>query len=146
LTTINAPVKPTVAPQSLIPFVDTNGILTQVGKQFLQQLYNQTAGANRVIPTVCSNTGNVFSLQIQNSGPTYTNYATHDTFAAVASATSTGTVTAQVVTPSGGLATVPVYKANGATQAGSGDITAGLHYQFTYVDSLNSGNGGLVIR
>lgn len=146
MVAINAPVAPTVAPQSKLPFVKPDGTVTEVGKQFLQQLYNQSVGTNRVIPTVCSNAGNVFSLTLPGVSPNYAGYATHDVFSAVASATSTGPVTAAVVTPTGALKTVKVFKTNGSAQATTGDISSGLHYQFTFVDSLDGGNGGLVLR
>ena len=56
--------------------------------------------------------------------------------------TSTGLVTA-AVTP---LSTIPVYKNNGASQATTSDMTQNLHYILTFVDTLNSGAGGFVLR
>jgi hypothetical protein len=44
------------------------------------------------------------------------------------------------------LATLKVFKSNGASQATAGDIVSGLLYDFTYVDSLDSNNGGFVLR
>lgn len=140
-------VRPTVAPMAKLPFVDKEGALTEVGKQFLQQHYNQTAGANRVMPCNSSNNGNQFVLNMQVPKQfTYTNYATHDTFGFVAPADATGSATALVQTSSGSLAEIPIYKTNGSAAAGAGDIVANLHYLLTYVDALNGGNGGFVIR
>jgi len=148
-------VQPNSAPQSKLPFVEIKtddgkvlrGDLTQVGKQFLQRHYNQTAGANRTLPCNSSNAGNKYTLQIQApSQLAYANYATHDSFGFVAPATSSGLVTALVQTSTGALAEVPVYKNNGAAQAAGGDVVANLHYLLTYVDSLNAGAGGFVIR
>ena len=81
-----------------------------------------------------------------SNAPLVKQYADFDTFRFVATNTTTGSVTAQVVTPQGSLSTLNVYKANGSAGAGSGDITAGFQYDLTFVDSLNSGSGGFVLR
>jgi hypothetical protein len=62
----------------------------------------------------------------------------------------TGAITALVV-PNGpaattALGTLNVYKNNGGTAAGAGDITISRQYTLTYVDSLNAGAGGFVLR
>jgi hypothetical protein len=50
------------------------------------------------------------------------------------------------VTANGALATLNVYKTNGGAQATTNDVTSGRQYWLTYVDSLNSGAGGFVLR
>lgn len=137
---------PTVAPRQSIQFVDTQtGLLTQPGIQFLQQLYQFITCTNRLIP--CNATGaNLITLTMLQVQPAVSQYVSHDTYSAVAQNTTSGPVTAQVVTQNGSLGVLNVYKSNGSTQATTGDIVAGLHYLFTFVDTLNSGNGGLVLR
>jgi hypothetical protein len=81
-----------------------------------------------------------------DTSPLVQGYFDFDTFRAVAANTTTGSVTALVATPQGNLGTIKVFKTNGSAQAGAGDITSGLLYDFTYVGSLDSGNGGFVLR
>ena len=127
------------------PITDSNGRLTQNGIQNLQALVGFLNGMNRIIP--CNASGiNIITLALLQTSPLVTQYNDFDTFRAVAANSTTGTVTALVATSSGNLATLNVYKNNGANAAGSGDIAAGLLYDFTYVDSLNSGAGGFVVR
>jgi hypothetical protein len=98
------------------------------------------------VPCNCTNTGNVYKWTPLNISPSVSNYYSYWSFPFVASATSTGAVTATVVPQTGTLATLPVYKTNGSAQASSGDITIGLFYVAYFVDYLNSGNGGFVIK
>jgi hypothetical protein len=138
---------PTVAPQAKIPFVDTQtGLPATTSVQFMQQLYGLVNAMNRIVPCNCTNSGNVYTLTVLSASPVYKGYSSYDQFPFVASASSTGSVTALVMTNSGALATLNVYKANGATQAGNGDITINLQYFLTYVDTLNSNAGGFVLR
>ena len=81
-----------------------------------------------------------------DTSPLVTKYADFDTFRYVADVTSTGNLSALVVTQQGALATLPVFKTNGSARATTGDQTIGLQYDLTFVDSLNSGSGGLVLR
>jgi len=128
-----------------VAITDSSGKLTQNGIQTLQQFVLFLNGMNRIIP--CNASGvNVITLTMLQTSPQIQQYNDFDTFRAVAASTTTGAVTALVVTPSGALATLNVYKTNGSAAAGAGDITAGLLYDFTYVDSLNSGAGGFVLR
>lgn len=138
-------VAPLPAFSQAVAVTDQTGKLTQNGIQNLQALVNFLNGMNRIIPCNASGT-NIIALTMLQISPSIVQYNDFDTFRAVAANTTTGTVTASVVTPSGALTTLNVYKSNGASQAGNGDITAGLLYDFTYVDSLNSGAGGLVLR
>lgn len=126
-------------------FVDDGNILTNNGWQVLAGMFNFINGTNRVIP--CNAAGsNAITLTMLAVAPLVQGYFDFDTYRAVAAATSTGLVTASVVTPQGALATIKVFKTNGSAQATTGDITIGLLYDFTYVDSLDSGAGGFVLR
>lgn len=132
-------------PAQRIQFVDSSGILTNNGWQTLEAIFGFVNGTNRVIPCNASGT-NVITLTMLAVAPLVKGYRDYDTYRAVAASTTTGLVTALVTTPQGALATIPVYKNNGAAQATTGDITSGLLYDFTYVDALNSGNGGFVLK
>jgi len=132
-------------PAQRIPYVDSNGVLTNNGWQTAQGIYDFVNGTNRIIPCNASGT-NVITLTMLSISPLIKGYFDFDTFRAVAAATSTGSVTALVATPQGNLGTIKVFKTNGSAQAGAGDITIGLLYDFTFVDSLDSGNGGFVLR
>lgn len=129
-----------------IQFVDKNGFLTQTGKATLDALRNFVNGCSRLIPCNASTTSNVITLTMLSTQPLVSQYSDFDTFQFIADTTSTGLLTALVVTANGALGTIKVYKSNGSTQATAGDITSGLQYNFTFVDSLNSGNGGFVLR
>lgn len=126
--------------------VDTKtGNLTQNGYGTLQAVSGFVNGMARIIPCNASGT-NIITLTLVAQTLLVRQYSDFDTFRAVAANTTTGTVTALVATPSGNLGTIKVFKTNGSAQATAGDITANLLYDFTYVDSLDSGNGGLVLR
>lgn len=127
-------------------FCDEKGKLTNMGRIALQQLHDYVVNMNRVIPCNASTTSNVITLKMLAVQPTVTQYADFDTYGFVADATSTGLLSALVVTAQGTLATLKVYKTNGSAQATTGDITSGLQYFLTYVDSLNSNAGGFVLR
>lgn len=146
--TISAAAQPnplTPQPGQRNPFVDSGGVLTNNGWQTLQAFYTFLNGTNRIVP--CNATGtNVITLTMLDTSPLIQGYKSFDTYRAVAAATSTGAVTALVAIPQGNLGTIIVYKSNGAVQAAAGDITGGLLYDFTYVDTLNGGNGGFVLR
>lgn len=139
-------VPPLPAPDFSVALIDTKtGNLTINGYQLIAGLVNFVTASNRIIPCNASGT-NVITLTMLITSPLVKQYADFDTFRTVAASTTTGLVTALVVTPQGNLGTINVYKANGAAQATTGDITAGLLYDFTFVDSLNSGAGGFVVR
>ncbi len=137
---------PIVAPQIKIALVDERGILTKTGQQFAQQIWAFNAGMSRLIPCNCTNVGNVYTWTQLGVGPHIAQYASFDQFGFVASATSGGSVTANVTTNEGALATLKVYITNGSSQAGANDIVVNLHYWATFVDSLDGGAGGFVIR
>jgi hypothetical protein len=132
-------------PQQRNPLVDGGGLLTNNGWQTLQGIFGFINGTNRITPCNASGT-NVITLTMLDVSPLVTGYFDFDTYRAVAAATSTGAVTALVTTPDGNLGTIKVFKSNGASQATAGDIVSGLLYDFTYVNSLDSNNGGFVLR
>lgn len=139
-------VPPLQEPDFSVPLVDTKtGNFTINGYQLIAGLVNFVTASNRIIPCNASGT-NVITLTMLTTSPLIKQYADFDTFRIVAANTTTGLVTALVVTPQGNLGTINVYKTNGSAQATTGDITAGLLYDFTFVDSLNSGAGGFVVR
>lgn len=132
-------------PAQRIALTDENGILTDNGWRTLNSMFSFINGTNRIIP--CNATGtNVITLTMLSVQPLVQGYYDFDTYRAVAANTSTGNVTALVTTNSGSLVTIKVFKTNGSAQATTGDIVSGLLYDFTYVDSLDGGNGGLVLR
>jgi hypothetical protein len=124
--------------------------LSGTGRIALQQMHDWIVNMSRKFPANASTSSNVITLTLLAVQPTCVQYADYDDFGFVADATTTGNVTALVVTTVNGnatpLATLNVYKNNGGTQAGNGDITIGRQYWFTYVDSLNSNAGGFVVR
>lgn len=126
-------------------FVDDGNILTNNGWQVLAGMFNFINGTNRIIPCNAAGT-NAITLTMLAVAPLVQGYFDFDTYRVVAAATSTGLVTASVVMPQGALATIKVFKTNGSAQATTGDITIGLLYDFTYVDSLDGGAGGFVLR
>lgn len=135
-----------VAPISQLPWVDPDtGIPTNTAQQFLQQLHGFLVGINRIIPCNASGT-NEIELTVLSPSPQIDAYADFDTYGFIAVANSTGSVTAKLVTADGTFLTLPVYKSNGGTQAGSGDVVSGRQYFLTYVDSLNGASGGFVLR
>jgi hypothetical protein len=139
-------VSPLVSPNKGISFIDQKtGILTDHGYQVMNAVVGFLNGSNRIIPCNASGT-NVITLTMLTTSPLIKQYNDFDTFRAVAANTTTGLVTALVVTPQGALGTIKVFKTNGSAQATTGDITSGLLYDFTFVDSLDSGNGGFVLR
>lgn len=124
--------------------------LSGTARLALQQMHDYVVNMCRTFPCNSSTTNNVITLTLLTISPSLVQYADYDSFRFVADASTSGTVTALVVTNvnnnATSLATLPVYKNNGGTAAGNGDITSGNQYDFTFVDSLNSGNGGFVMR
>jgi hypothetical protein len=137
---------PIVTPNPGMQFTDEKGNLTNVGRIALQQMRSYIVNMSRTMPCDASTTSNLITLTLLAVQPQVDKYVSYETYSFVADASTTGAVTAKVVTETGTLATIKVYKTNGSAQAGNGDITSGLQYEATYVDSLDSGNGGLVLR
>lgn len=137
---------PIVTPNPGMPFTNGSGNLTNRAAIALQQIRNFIVNMNRAIPCNASTVSNTITLTMLDVQPQVNQYVSYDQFGFVADVTTTGNVSALVVTENGALATLNVYKSNGATRATSNDVTINLQYWFTYVDSLNSGAGGFVLR
>jgi len=139
---------PIVAVNTGLPFTtDANndrGFLTGNAQIALQQFHDFVVSMNRLIPCNASMASNVITLTMLPSQPIVTQYASYDGFAFVAPATSTGPVSALVVTENGALGTLNVYR-NTGTQGGANDIVQNALYRFYFNDALNSGAGGFVI-
>ena len=113
--------------------------------RYMQQVRAYDLGANRIIPCTAAGT-NAITLTPNAAHPLIAGYWNFDFFVFVGDVDSTGSVTARVVPDSGTLATLKVYKTNGAAQAGAGDIVGGSLYIAIYADHLDSGSGGLVLK
>lgn len=137
---------PLVGPSQGMQFVDEKGYLTASGRISLQKMRDYIVNMNRVMPCNASTTSNVITLTLLAVQPLVSQYGSYDTYGFVADATSTGNLSALVVTAQGTLATLNVYKANGATRATTGDVVLGSQYFLTYTDSLNTNAGGFVLR
>lgn len=138
---------PILSPNPRIPWIDAQtGQLSTTGLQMLQQMFTAIQGLTPTIACDEAFAANVYTLTPVNIAPNVPNYFDYWSFAFVATNTSTGSVTATVVPRTGTLPTLKVYKTNGSAQAGAGDIVSGLFYVLYFVDSLDSGNGGLVLK
>lgn len=137
---------PIIPPNARVPFVDNKGNLTTTSLQLLQRFFTAINGLAPTFACDATAASNVYTLTPIGVSPSLPGYFDYWSFAFVAPATSTGLVTATVVPNTGALPTIPVYKTNGSAQATTGDITSGLFYVLYYVDTLNSGNGGLVLK
>lgn len=143
--TADAQIPNVVAPTLKVQLTDKEGRFTPVGIQHQKQMHATFNATARIIPCGCTGT-NVLTLTPNPGGPLLQGYFDYEVFSFVAEHTSTGAVTGTVVPVTGTLDTLKVYKTNGSAQASNGDITAGLHYTATYVDTLDSGAGGFVLR
>lgn len=142
-------------PQTQAPNILRNGIQivdpstgkpTREFASYCDQIWRQIAPGTPIIPCVVDLTTNLITLTPKMHQEGGQSYLDHITFAGVASAGSTGAVTARVKSPTGYLKTVKVYKTNGAAQAGNTDIVAGSFYFFSFVQALDAGAGGLVLK
>lgn len=138
---------PIPKPNSVFPFIDLKtGLLSEHGNQLMDAWYNFIVGMNRVTPCNASTALNVITLTPLTASPLIEGYKDYEMYGFVADETSTGSVTGKIVPKSGSLTTIKFYKSNGATQAGAGDVVSGSFYVGIYVDSLDGGNGGLVLK
>lgn len=98
-------------------------------------------GALTVIP--CTATGtNTIALTPSANTPTISAYSNlSPIFAFLAAASSSGAITINV----NGIGAKNLYKNNGATAAGSGDIVIGGLYLISYNSALNGAVGGFVL-
>lgn len=137
---------PIAKPNGVAPVIDpATGCWTAHGLQLISGLRNFIVGMNRITP--CNATGtNVVTLTPLEASPLIEKYVDYEEYSFVAANTSSSAVTMTVVPRDGTLATLKAYVANGGTQANTGDIVSGRHYRATYVDSLDGGAGGFVLR
>lgn len=134
-------------PNAQIPFINPqNGLLTNPALQVLQQIQTLINGLTPPIGCTATFASNKYTLTPLSIAPNVPSYLFSQAFMFVAPASSTGLVTATVVPAKGVLATLKVFKTNGSAQATAGDITINLFYLLYYVDSLDSGNGGFVLK
>jgi len=136
---------PIAKPSGALRFVDENGMLTDHGLQLLTGWREFIVGTNRIIPCNASGT-NVITLTPLTSGPLIEKYVDYEAFAFTAANNSSGDVTATVVPRKGTLATLKVYKTDGAAQATTGDVVANSVYLALYADHLDGGAGGFVLK
>lgn len=137
---------PIPAPNKLVALTNRDGTLSTAGLQMLEQWRDYSLGTSRIIPCESGFAANVYTLTPRAPACVIEKYCDYDGFAFVAAGSSTGAVTAKVSTGDGDLATLKVFKSNGASQAGNGDIVAGSFYFAFYVDALDSAAGGFVLK
>lgn len=141
-----------VPPNSRVALVDKPQLtLSNVALSVLNGWHKSINGLTPTISCECTNVSNLYTLTPLNVSPLVIDYFSFMSFAFVASATSTGLITAKVVTNGGSdstitLPTIKVMKTNGSTQATAGDITINLFYVMYYVDTLDAGAGAFVIK
>lgn len=124
-------------PNASIPPVNPkDGSWTTAGLSLIQQMFNVTNGLTPTVTCNATFAANVYTLTPVAPAPLVPGYVSYWSFAFVAPADSTGLISATVMPNTGGLATLAVYKDNGATQADSGDILAGSFYILYYVDTM----------
>lgn len=91
------------------------------------------------IPCAASGTNAITLTQVAaNFSPTITAYQNYQLFSFVPAATSTGAVTVRLGLP----AALNLYKADGVTQASTGDLTSTAIVLIGYNSALNGGSGG----
>jgi hypothetical protein len=122
------------------------GRLTPYGVQTLEQIFNQVAAGPGVVPCEAVTTGNVIALRPRMHREGARIYGQHFLWAFTADATTSAAVTAFLTDGINPLATIKVFKTNGAAQAGLNDIIAGSSYLLLYDGALDGGNGGLVLK
>jgi len=128
------------------PFVNPQtGQLTEHGYQLLNAWHKQHVGMARMF--ACDATGtNTITLTPTNDQLLLEKYAVYDVFTFRAAATSSGDVSATVVPKTGSLATLKVYKSDGAARATTNDIVADSVYMLIYAPHLDGAAGGLVLK
>lgn len=136
---------PLVPPNTRMTWTD-KGVLTSTAFSIMQQYYQSINGLTPTVPCTCVSTTNLCTLTPFNVSPQLKNYFSYWSFAFVADRTSTGVLTATITPLTGTLPTLKIMKANGATQATTGDIVINLFYILYYVDTLDGGNGAFVLK
>lgn len=103
-------------------------------------MFNAVAGVIS-IPSIASGTNNISLTPVTNS-PALPGYVELCGARFRATGTTTGLVTAQI----NGLGFLPVYHADGVTQASTGDLVLGSQYVVTYSAALQGGLGGFFLE
>jgi hypothetical protein len=130
-----------------LPIVDPRtGLPTKQFVLTFEMLRTYVNGGSRVIPCSAVSTSNLITLTPNDASPKLTAYRDFDIFAFTADADSTGSVTATVVPETGSLPTLKVYKSDGASQAGAGDVVSGSTYLFVVADAYDTANGGFILK
>jgi hypothetical protein len=93
------------------------------------------------VPCTAANANNIVLTPTGNA-PTITSYVQFQMFRFAGVANSTGAVTANF----GGFGALPVFKPDGLTQVGSGDIVTGREYLLVFSTALNAGGGGFFLE
>lgn len=123
------------------------GRITQEGLLLLEPLWRQVVAGFVIVPVQITQT-DVNELQmaplLHQEGAEA--YGTGMAFWGMAVAGCTGAVTARVQSRAKALPAKKVYVADGATQAGAGDIAANRCYLFMYHGDLDGGGGGFVLK
>ena len=122
------------------------GRLTSYGVQTLEQMFNQVAAGFVIVACNAVTAANVITLTPRLHREGARTYGQHMAWAFTADVTTTAAVTAKVTDGTNALATIKVYKSNGAAQAGNGDIVAASTYLLLYDAALDGGAGGLVLK
>lgn len=91
-----------------------------------------------VIPCTAAGTNTIALTPIATAFAPTPAYSNKNLFSFVAVATSTGAVTLNIF----GLGALPLYRADGATQAGASDLLINAFYVAAYNSALNAGSGG----
>ncbi len=144
-----SPVKPIDAKVSQIDQKTGLPSVNALGQQ--EGLRSYINGAGRIIPCSASTSTNVVTLTPNDASPLLEKYVFGDVFVFWADATTTGSVTAEVVANPGQAGSAPlaelkVYLDANGPQAGSGGVVSGALYQAFYVPTLDSNAGGFVLQ
>jgi hypothetical protein len=135
---------PPSAPSNDVTLIDPEtGRLSDSGMNFIQEIWRQVvAGFVNVPCTITQSSVNVLQLNPRMHKEGANTYGTGMTFSGKMAASTTGAVTARV----GSLDYLKVYKNNGLTQAGLGDLAINGVYLFLCDMTLDGGVGGLVVK
>lgn len=135
-------------PLEQFKFINTEtGRLTNYGLQILEQMWRQVACNFGPVPCDCENVGNLYTLTPRLNAEGARTYADGLGFWMNSPFTSTGDVTAKVVSSQGAaLATLKVFKSDGAAQATTGDIIINCSYIFYYSAIADVGAGGFIMK
>lgn len=137
---------PGIPPLGRMRIVDRDGMPTPSFLSLMQQWRAYNLGGCRLVACEAAGTNLITLTPTHPIAPVIPGYRDYDVFLFRAQHTSSGSVTATVVPVTGTLATLKVYKANGAAQAGSGDVVANSMYMAIFADHLDAGAGGLVLK